>query len=163
MGGVPLITEPLTYDYSGDVASLQKPRAKESEVYDFVISEMETIKTILPKNAGEKSRATYGLALATEARAALYAGSIAKYGVNTPTVSLPNGEIGISAGKAPAYYQTALKAAQELITSGQYSLYMKRPDLSDNFAYLFLDKANNPEAIFVEDFKLKSGKSRDLH
>ena len=158
MGGVPLITEPLTYDFSGDVTNLRKPRAKESEVYDFVISEMEAIKSILPKTPGEKSRATYGLALATEARAALYAGSIAKYGVNTPTVSLPNGEVGIPASKATAYYQTALKAAQELIASGQYSLYMKRPDLSDNFAYLFLDKANNPEAIFVEDFKLKSGK-----
>ncbi len=158
MGGVPLITEPLTYDYSGDATPLRKARAKESEVYDFVISEMEAIKSILPNTPGEKSRATYGLAVATKARAALYAGSIAKYGVNTPSVSLPNGEVGIPATKAQAYFQTSLVASQELINSGQYSLYQKRPDLSDNFAALFLDKANNPEVIFVEDFKLKSGK-----
>lgn len=160
MGGVPLITEPLTYDYSGDASPLRRPRAKESEVYDFVISEMEAIKSILPSNPSEKSRATYGLALATKARAALYAGSIAKYGITTPTVSLPNGEIGIPAAKATAYYQTALDAAKELINANQYSIYQKRPDLSDNFAALFLDKANNPEVIFVEDFKLKSGKTQ---
>ncbi len=159
MGGVPLILEPLIYDFSGDVTNLQKPRAKEAEIYDFVINEMEAIKTQLPSTPGEKSRATFGLALATKARAALYAGSIAKYGVNTPTVALPNGEVGIPADKANAYYQTALAAAQELINSGQYTLYQKNPDLSTNFANILLDKANNPEVIFVEDFKLRSGKT----
>lgn len=158
MGGVPLITESLTYDYSGNAAYLRKPRAKESEIYDYVISEFEAIKAILPKTPNEKSRATYGLALASKARAALYAGSIAKYGVNTPSVSLPNGEVGIPATKANGYFQTALAAAQELINSGQYSLYQKAPDLSTNFANIFLDKANNPEVIFVEDYKLQSGK-----
>jgi hypothetical protein len=158
MGGVPLITESLTYDYSGNAAYLRKPRAKESEIYDYIISEFEAVKSILPKTPGEKSRATYGLALASKARAALYAGSIAKYGVNTPTVSLPNGEVGIPVAKAAAYFQTALDASQELISSGQYSLYQKSPDLSTNFANIFLDKASNPEVIFVEDYKLQSGK-----
>ncbi|WP_115375535.1 RagB/SusD family nutrient uptake outer membrane protein [Adhaeribacter pallidiroseus] len=158
MGGVPLVLESLTYDYSGDAGYLRKPRAKESEIYDFVIKEMEEIKVILPRDANEKSRATYGLAVATKARAALYAGSIAKYGATTPTVSLPNGEIGIPATLATGYYQTALAAAQELINSGLYSLYQKTPDLSENFANIILDKAGNPEVIFVEDYKLRSGK-----
>lgn len=134
MGGVPLILDPLTYDFSGDASYLRKPRAKESEIYDFVISELEAIKAVLPKTPGEKSRATYGLALAAKARAALYAGSIAKYGATTPSVSLPGGEVGIPANKATAYYQTALDAAQELINSGQYALYQKNADLSTNFA-----------------------------
>lgn len=158
MGGVPLITESLNYDYSGDASYLRKARAKESEIYDYIISEFEAIKSILPKTPNEKSRATYGLALASKTRAALYAGSIAKYGVNTPSVSLPNGEVGIPVARANGYFQTALTAAQELITSGQYSLYQKAPDLSTNFANIFLDKANNPEVIFVEDYKLASGK-----
>jgi hypothetical protein len=34
MGGVPLITEPLDYDFSGNVIPLQIPRSKESDVYD---------------------------------------------------------------------------------------------------------------------------------
>ncbi|CCH02197.1 RagB/SusD domain protein [Fibrella aestuarina BUZ 2] len=156
MGGVPLILEPMTYDFSGDPTYLQKARAKESEIYDFVISEMEAIKGALPNDPNVKSRASRGAALALEARAALYAGSIAKYGATTPQVTLPGGEVGIPADKATAYYQTALKAAQEVTG---YSLYLKKPDdLADNFASLFYDKGNNPEVIFAYDYKLKSGK-----
>jgi starch-binding outer membrane protein, SusD/RagB family len=91
-----------------------------------------------------------------QARAALYAGSIAKYGASTPLVSLPGGEVGIPADKATAYYQKALAAAQEVMTLG-YGLYQKKANPAENFADLFIDK-NNPEAIWVEDYKLKSGK-----
>lgn len=152
MGGVPLITDPLTYDFSGDATYLQHPRAKESEVYDFVISELEAIKNDLPDDVNIKSRATRGLALAMQSRAALYAASIAKYGVNTPNVSLPGGEVGIPASMADGYYTKALSAAEELINSGTYALYNKKEDLSENFANIFLDKSNNPEVIFVRDF-----------
>ncbi len=160
MGGVPLILEPMLYDFKGDPTYLQKPRAKESEMYDFVISEAEAIKDMLPADVKQKSRASKGAALAMEARAALYAGSIAKYGANTPQVSLPGGEIGIPAGMADNYYKTALKAAQEIIngSAGAYALYKNKPDLAENFANIFLEKGNNPESIFIEDFKLKSGK-----
>jgi hypothetical protein len=156
MGGVPLILDPLTYDFSGNATPLQNPRKKESEIYDFIISEMETIQAALPDNPATKSRATKAAALALETRAALYAGSIARYGANTPQVSLPGGEVGIPAERATGYYQTALKAAQAITG---YSLYQKNPtDLSENFVNLFLDKANNPEVIFAYDYKLKSGK-----
>ncbi len=160
MGGVPIILEPLTYDFSGDPSYLRYPRAKESEVYDFVISEAEAIKTMLPSNLGEKSRATRGAALAMEARAALYAASIAKYGPNTPQVMLTGGEVGIPATMATGYYTKALNAAREIIggSTGAYALYAKKPDLSENFSSIFYDKANNSEVIFVDDFKLKSGK-----
>lgn len=156
-GGVPIILEPLTYDFSGDPSYLQMPRAKESEVYDFVIKEAEEIKDNLPASVSEKSRATKGAALAMESRAALYAASTAKYGTKTPTVSLPGNEVGIPADKAPGYYTIALRAAKEIISgsAGAYALFKKKPDLSENFASIFYDKANNPEAIFVEDFQLK--------
>ncbi|WP_423147203.1 RagB/SusD family nutrient uptake outer membrane protein [Rubrolithibacter danxiaensis] len=157
MGGVPLITEPLEYDYSGNVTDLQKPRAKESEIYDFVISEAEAIKDLLPADVNTKSRASKAAALAMESRAALYAGSIAKYGVRTPQVSLPGGEVGIPSNMANGYYTKALTAAQEIIngSAGAYQLYKVLPDLSDNFAALFLDKSSvNQEAIFIEDFKV---------
>ncbi|RYY29806.1 MAG: RagB/SusD family nutrient uptake outer membrane protein [Sphingobacteriaceae bacterium] len=162
MGGVPLITDPLAYDYSGNVTELQKGRAKESEVYDFVISEAEAIKGSLPADVNEKSRATTAAALAMEARAALYAGSIAKYGVTTAQVSLPGGEVGIPSNLAAAYYTKALTAAQAIIngTAGGYQLYKVLPDLSDNFAALFLDKSSvNQESIFIEDFRANAGKT----
>jgi hypothetical protein len=163
MGGVPLILNSLTYNFDGKVDDLQFPRSKESEIYDFVITEAEAIKQDLPTvvdGASSASRASKGAALAMECRAALYAGSIAKYGANTPTVSLPGGEVGIPANAAAGYYTKALNAAKEIISgsAGGYALYKKKDDLSDNFASIFIDKANNPEVIFVEDFKLKSGK-----
>lgn len=164
MGGVPLILKSLLYDFSGNTESLQYPRAKEAEMYDFVISEAEAIKGDLPvdpkTNASDAARATKGAALAMEARAALYAGSIAKYGATTPQVSLPGEEVGIPVGKGNDYYSKALAAAKEIISgsAGNYALYQKKADLSDNFANIFIDKGNNPETIFIEDFKLKSGK-----
>lgn len=160
MGGVPLILKSMVYDFSGDPSYLQFPRAKEAEMYDFVISEAEAIKADLPANPSEKSRASMGAALAMEARAALYAGSIAKYGFRTPQVTLPGEEVGIPAAKATGYYTKALAAAREIIEgkAGGYSLYRNKPDLAENFANIFLDKNNNPESIWVEDFKLKSGR-----
>lgn len=160
MGGVPLITKSLNYDFSGNVEALQIPRAKESEVYDFIISEAEAIKGLLPVNVGEKSRATPAAVLAMESRAALYAASIAKYGASTPQVTLPGGEVGIPASAATGYYTKALAAAKEIIsgTAGNYSLYKQLPDLSDNFANLFLDKSSS-ESIWVEDFKANGGKT----
>jgi hypothetical protein len=53
MGGVPLILEPLTYDFSGDPTYLRNPRAKESEVYDFILKEVDDIKDKLPTNTGK--------------------------------------------------------------------------------------------------------------
>lgn len=161
MGGVPLILEPLQYDFSGDATYLQHPREKESTIYDFVIAEAEEIKEELPKDANTKSRATAAAALALKSRAALYAASIAKYGVKTPQVRLAGGEVGIDAGLANGYYQASLEAAQEIISGsvGNYSLYLKKADnLSENFAALFYDKDGNPESIFIEDYKLQSGK-----
>lgn len=161
MGGVPLILQPLAYDLKGDPTYLQTPRAKESDIYDFVISEMEAIKNNLPSaSGGDKSRATKAAALAIESRAALYAGSIAKYGATTPQVTLPGGEVGIAASKATAYYTIALRAAEEIIRGdgGVYKLYKVLPNLSDNFAAIFLDKSTvNEESIWIEDFRAGSG------
>ena len=163
MGGVPLILESQTYDFSGDASYLQHPRETEAAIYDFVISEAEAIKDILPTNADSKSRATKGAALAMEARAALYAGSIARYGATTPQVALPGGEVGIPVSRAEDYYTKALTAAQSIIdgSAGGYALYNSKPNLSENFEALFYDKANNPEAIFVEDYKVGGGKTHN--
>ena len=148
----------MTYDYNGDPSYLQQPRAKEAEVYDFVLAELDTAMTALPDDAGVQDRATKGLCLAMKSRAALYAASIAKFGGSTPSVSLPGGEIGIPSAEANKYYQISRDASLALVKSGKYSLYMKKPDnLAENFAALFYDKSNNPEVIFAQNFKLKSG------
>jgi hypothetical protein len=151
-GGVPLILHSL--QLPKDITSIQIPRSKESDIYDFIISEAEAIKADLPADATWKSRASRAAAVAMECRAALYAGSIAKYGASTPAVALPGGEVGIDASKASGYYTTALNAAKEVIagTDGNYALYNNGGDLSDNYANLFLDKGSS-ETIYMEDFK----------
>ncbi|MGM0376634.1 MAG: RagB/SusD family nutrient uptake outer membrane protein [Bacteroidota bacterium] len=152
MGGVPLITEPLKYDFSGDPSYLQHPRAKEHEVYDFILDELDAIQEDLPADVNVKTRATQGLMMAMKSRVALYAASIAKYGQNTPSVSLPGEEVGIDPSMADGYYEQALNAAEALINDSPYSLYEIEDDLSTNFANLFIDKNNNPEVIFARDF-----------
>lgn len=165
MGGVVLLKQSLLYDFSGNPVPYQFPRAKESELYDFIISELEEVRADLPRDIRTKDRATKGTALAVQARAALYAGSIAKYGATTPTVTLPGGEVGIPANLATAYYTKALNAAKEIINgnAGAYTLYNKFPtNLAQNFAGLFVenaDKPGNPEVIWSEDYKIRSGKT----
>lgn len=157
-GGVPLILKSLEYDGSGNTTPLQFARAKESEMYDFIIKEAEELKNLLPAKSDTKARATKGAALAMESRAALYAASIAKYGATTPSVSLSGGEVGIPASMANGYYTIALRASQEVISgsAGNYALYKKQPgNLSENFAAIFYDKTQNNEVIWVDDFAIK--------
>ncbi|MBQ3659485.1 MAG: RagB/SusD family nutrient uptake outer membrane protein, partial [Bacteroidales bacterium] len=102
-GGVPLITEAKPFE--GDIVSLQEPRATEKAIWDFIINEAEEASQLLPliRSTGV-FRATSGAALALESRAALYAGSIAKYG----TVGF--GKLtGIDKEAAEGYFETAYR------------------------------------------------------
>lgn len=152
MGGVPLVTRQLIYDYSGDASKLQVPRAKEEEVYDFIASEVDAISEDLG-NAGSVSRANKYTALALKSRAMLYAASIAKYNNLMPApISTPGGEVGIPASRANDYYTKSLAASKEIISSGVYTLYKVNPNTGENFYEAITKKSGNKEAIFVKDF-----------
>ncbi|GAA0551031.1 putative outer membrane starch-binding protein [Chitinophaga japonensis] len=152
MGGVPLVTRQLIYDYSGDASSLQVPRAKEAEVYDFIASEVDAIRDDLG-NDGSVSRANKYTALALKSRAMLYAGSIARYNNQMPApIRTPGGEVGIPADRANEYYEKSLAASKEIINSGVYTLYRTNPDPGENFYEAITKKSGNREAIFVKDF-----------
>jgi len=152
MGGVPLVTRQLIYDYSGDASSLQVPRAKEAEVYDFIASEVDAIKEDLG-NDGSVSRANKYTALALKSRAMLYAGSIARYNNQMPApIRTPGEEVGIPADRATEYYEKSLAASREIINSGVYTLYRTNPDPGENFYEAITKKSGNREAIFVKDF-----------
>lgn len=154
MGGVPLVTRQLIYDYSGNVTDLQQPRAKESEVYDFISSEIDVIKDQLG-NEGSTTRANKYTALALKSRAMLYAGSLAKYNnLMAAPITTPGGEVGIPAGMAESYYQQALDASKEIINTGPYTLYKNNPDPGENFFETVTKKASNREVIFVKDYLL---------
>lgn len=143
-GGVPLITK--AQSATDPQSELFPARDKEATIYDFILSEIDSIAGDLPEtvtgdNLGRPSKYA---ALALKCRAALYAGSIAQFG----TVQL-DGAVGIPADKANAYYQASYDAASAIMTSGNYSLYNLDADKVTNFRNLFLVK-NNSEAIFVK-------------
>lgn len=142
-GGVPLITKPQNLTDSREV--LFPARDSEQKIYDFIISELDAIASELPETypAADYGRPTRYAALAFKSRAALYAGSIAKYG----TVQL-NGLLGIPASQASAYFTKSLEASKAIVASGKHSLYNADADKVKNFRNLFLVK-KNPEAIFV--------------
>lgn len=152
MGGVPLITEELIYDFSGDPSNLQFPRNKEEEVYDFIAAELDAIMPTLG-NEGSQTRANRFTALALKSRAMLYAGSLAKYNnqMGAP-ISLPGGEVGIAADRAEEYYNKSLEASLEIINGGNYALYNNNPDLGENFYEALVSKNNNTEVIWAQDF-----------
>ncbi len=142
-GGVPLITKTQKVDDPKE--ELYPMRDKEKEIYDFIISECDLCFSDLPeKNTdADLGRATRYAALSLKCRAALYAASIAEFG----TVQL-DGLVGIPADDAEGYYRTAYDAASKIISSGQFELYDKDSDKTENFKNIFLDEGNK-ETIFA--------------
>ncbi|MDN3668519.1 RagB/SusD family nutrient uptake outer membrane protein [Echinicola jeungdonensis] len=158
MGGVPIITEQLIYDFDGDPSDLQFPRNTEAEVYDFIADEVDAIIPTLG-NAGSQTRANRFTALALKSRAMLYAASLAKYNSAMPSpITLPGGEVGIPAGRADEYFNASLEASRSIIQEGGYDLYNNNPDLGANFYELFINKSNNPEVIWAKDFSTEADK-----
>lgn len=139
-GGIPLIL--VSQNLNDSEESLYPKRNSEKEVYDFIISEMETIYSSLPDNA-VRGRASKYASLTLKSRAALYAASIAEFG----EVQL-EGLLGISLGEAQSYYQKSFEASEMIINSGQHRLYNQDSDKIKNFRNIFQVK-NNSEAIFV--------------
>lgn len=151
MGGVPIITSQLIYDFNGDPTPLQVARSKEHEVYDFIYSELEEVKNDLPTNITSKTRANKYIVLALQSRAMLYAASIAKYNnLMSAPITTPGGEVGIPASMSNDYYTKSLVASQEII-AGPYSLFSENPDKGANF-YDLLNKKTGNEIIFAKDF-----------
>jgi starch-binding outer membrane protein, SusD/RagB family len=158
MGGVPIITTVLTTD-KGDYTSLQRPRNKESEVYDFIAAECDSIKENIG-NGTSNTRANKYAVLALKCRAMLYAGSLAKYNnALASPITLPAGEVGIPAARANEYYQKSLDAAKEIINSGLYSLYNTNPNPGDNFYEAITKKQGNKEVILAQDFLQSKGRT----
>jgi len=158
MGGVPLVTKQLIYDFNGNPAYLQQARNKEEEVYDFIATELDAIKNQLG-NGGSNTRANKFTAMALKSRAMLYAASIAKYNSKMATpISTPGAEVGIPAARANDYYTKSLAASEEIINSGSYQLYKTNPNLGENFYDAITKKSANPEIILAQDFLVSKDK-----
>ncbi len=152
LGGVPLILN--SFEYTDTPLDIAFPRNKETDIYDFIASEMDDIADDLSLAAdGIRSRATKGAALALKCRAMLYAGSIAYRAERNAELGLylSSGAVGIPADMANTYFQKCIDAYREFEGLG-YSLYSSTADKDENYTSAFLTSAGNPEVIFSKDF-----------
>lgn len=157
LGGMPIVGDEV-FDYTPgmDVGTIQIPRATEVEMYDYIIKECREVTELLPADKQINSaRANKWAAKMLEARAALYAASLANYNNKMATpIKTAGGEVGIPAEKAKGYYEAALAAAESVIKSGVYILQDKRPeDKGKNFYEATSVKDNNTEVIWARDYK----------
>ncbi len=135
-GGVPLITKAL------DVASpeVYTQRSTQQGIINFLIADLDSAAPKLPKQSqlagDELGRATQGAALALKARAALYQGTWLKYH---------------NEGSPTAMLNAAVSAADQLVTSGEYQLYMGKG--AQSYKYLFiLEGDDSPEVILARRY-----------
>ena len=172
-GGVPLILKSLSLENSTEEELFPK-RAKEEEIYQFIIDEVDWIteNNVLPKkyDASDLGRPTRYAALALKSRAALYAGSIAKYTTEKGLNDLikPSGVVGIPADKATYFYEESFKASDEIIRESGHALFKKYNDGTKEgyiktYRQLFMEE-DNEEVIFSERFDGVDGRahSRDM-
>ena len=139
LGGVPIVGDEV-FDYTPgmDITTVQIPRSTEAATYDYIINECHTIADMMSRETNKNSaRANRWTAKMLEARAALYAASIAKY-------------------NAMMVNPLKTEAAQEVITSSPYSLMKtnstKWQDLADNFYNAICEKNGNTEVMWVRDY-----------
>lgn len=157
LGGVPLMGDSVyTYTSPASLSSLLKPRTTEAATYDYIISECEAAASLLPSATQTHSaRANKWAAEMLEARAAIYAASLANYNnkMSNP-IKTAGGEVGIPANLAEKYYEKALSIATDVINKSPYKL---QDNYANNKAQNFYEatsiKDNNTEVIWARDCK----------
>lgn len=159
LGGVPIVGDELfQYTPGDDVQPMQKARSTEAGIYDYIIEECQDIANnnylIEAKENVNASRGTIWAAKMLEARAALYAASLAKYNnLITSDIFTIGGEVGIDASKANYYYDIALKAAEYVIANAPFQLQDREADKALNFYNTVSVKSGNTEVIWARDYK----------
>lgn len=157
LGGMPIVGDDV-FEYSPgkDITALQYARSTESEVYTYIMKEIDEINEHLGDTPTiNAARINKWGALMLKARAAVYAGSLANYNNKMANpIKTTGGEVGIPASEAQKFYEAALATAEQVINSGKYQLSLKKPDdLSRNFYEAINIKENNVEVIWARDYK----------
>src|ERR1700722_12654614 len=156
-GGIPIVRTVINPAINMD--SLQVPRNKEEDVYNFIGSDFDSAYALMwvpgasGNPAAQPGAASKFAAAAYKSRAMLYAATIAKYGsANFVAGSAQSaGFVGIPAGDANTFFQESLAAAK--LVEGQFSLYTaEAPNLEQNYVDLFL--VPNNEWIFIRQYTL---------
>lgn len=164
-GGVPLVTHVIPYPAEED--KLEVPRSSEEETWDQVLADFDQAVALLQPNSPKTGYANKYVALSFKSEAMLYAGSVAKYNETVAGRLTGFGQktgvrvIGFAENSWQAaskkYFKEAYLAAQEVIKSGKYALYMKKWAANDpeaqyqNMVDMFSDE-DSPENIYVKEY-----------
>lgn len=156
-GGIPIITRTLTLD-----DELNLPRNTFKECVDFITSQCdEALPYLLSPDAasgGQNGRISKGAALALKSRMLLYAASDL---YNGPAYAGANSGLIGYGSYDKARWETAAKAAADVIDLGYYELYKPsaitdatndatvRTNGEKNYADLFYTLAGNKELILI--------------
>ena len=165
-GGVPIIDE--SQEYTTDFSQLRVPRSTEKQTWDFILAELDKAAEMLPASRSSsdetKRRATRWAALALKSRAALHAASIAKFWERAPLSgeAVSQNLVGIPAAEAGNYYTQVITAAEEIMSSGTFSLFRPTPanpqEAAQNYQALFVDPSlAGSEVIFLKGYGHQGG------
>ena len=145
-GGLPIVDHVISLDTP--IEEMQIPRSSEYETYKFVCDNFAEAAKLLKANTGfTKARASKGAAYAMLSRAALYAGTIAKYNDLyapwNPSTQLQ----GIDKSHANEFFEIAYNAACEVEKLGYI--------LEGNYYEMFGTSKgyNNTEYIMLKEWK----------
>jgi starch-binding outer membrane protein, SusD/RagB family len=149
-GGVPILRKAQAF--KENVAELMLPRNQEEEVWDFILSDLDSAALHLGTTK-IYGRVNKYVALAYKSKVALFAASAAKYGV-VDKVHF----VGVNPARATEFYTKCMDAAEQLMNSGSYSLYDAIADRSQNFQMSFLNTATSPEVLWAKGFDYNATK-----
>lgn len=154
LGGMPIVGDKV-FEYNGpqDVPSMQIARSTEEDTYRYIISECQAAADMLPADHQiNGARPNKWAAKMLEARAALYAASLAKYNnLMANPITTPGHECGIPAGKAQEFYEKARSVAEDVIKNSGYKLVTNEADPGSAFYKAVCVKDNNTEVIWARD------------
>ncbi len=152
-GAVPWISKPLTLT---DTTILFGARLPRNQVADSILSDLDKAIEYLPsKSAAQASRINKEVALAFQARVALYEGSWEKYHAGTP--------FGVAGSNGAKYFTKAAAAAQAVMTGGLFAL--DNVGTANGYWRIFnqADHGGSKEVMFWRKFDVALGLHHNWH
>lgn len=147
-GGLPLTDKVLPLDMP--IEEMQIPRSTEYETYKFICDDFAKSASLLKSETGyPKTRATKAAALGMLSRAALTAGTIAKYNGKYSPYNSSTKYQGIEPEHANYFLEIAYKAAEDVEKLNLYSL---EPDYYEMFGTT--KGYDNTEYIMIKEWKV---------
>ena len=126
-GNAVLLTQPLDIDSQ----ELYGPRNDRGEVIGQIILDLQDAAELLPENASEEGRLTKGAALAMLSRVALYEGTWQKFHANGADATA-------NTERSTELLTIAKDAANQVIASGNYSLFYNEALGNESYRYMFI-------------------------